>query len=363
MTAVFRLFPWDVEGDPDAAASLARRGVERVALAATYHAARVATPRHPLHRVVELRTSASYLGRLGPLPEGPWSFDPARDALQRAGIAVDAWIVLGHLDGVRPDLPRVVNAFGDELSHALCLSSPASRRFVIELAGAAFPTAAGGTAWLEALGWLALPHGSLHEKTAGADFDARQIGLLGRCMCDECLDGLMPAPDRDGFRAGVRAAVDGAMDPPGMDGLLANRERVVDTLHEEVAALAAQHDVELRIAAEDTGAGRRSQVYVGCWGDVEQGRAALARAARHDRRVAYVTILDGDPQGFAAHWAALAESGADELHVYHAGLASDRRLEAAIRAVEVFDEARRARRPSAVIEPPDTAAPHDSRPS
>lgn len=340
MPAAFRLYPWDVEGDPDAAPRFAACGVRRMALAATYHAARVATPRHPLHRVLEIRTSAAYVDGPTGLPRGQWSYSAARDALETAGIEVDTWIVLGHLDGAAPELPRVVNAFGDRLSHALCLTSPESRRFVVSLADAVLPSARGGVAWLEALGWSGFGHGSLHEKTAGADFTSRQTELLGTCACDGCLAAAGLEARAETVRASMRAAFGTGDDPSWLDRLRRARQDAAARLYAEVHDLAARYDVRLRIDAADAVTGSPASVYVGCWGTAEEGRAALAASAHHQRRAAYVSILDGDPQRFASHWAQLAAAGADELHVYHAGLASDRRLDGAIAALGAFDDAR-----------------------
>jgi hypothetical protein len=341
MPACFRLFPWDVEGDAAAPARLVEAGITRVALAATYHAARVATPRHPRHRLVEIPASAAYLDNVRGLPRGAWSYLTAREALERAGISVESWIVLGHPDGVQPLLPRVMNAFGDSLSHALCLTAPESRRFMLGVAADVLPAAGARIAWIESPGWSGFGHGSLHEKTAGADFTERQSELLGLCVCDRCLAAAGWADDADVARASIRDAFESSEDLAAtpIDSLRRMRQEAADLLRSEIDAIAARCDVLLRYDATDVGSDAQPVVYVGCWGDVASARAALAASAHHGSRAAYVSVLEGDARRFASEWVQLAVAGADELHIYHAGLASDRRLAFASEAADAFDAA------------------------
>ncbi|TMR93926.1 hypothetical protein EJK15_36845, partial [Nonomuraea basaltis] len=55
------VYPWDVVGDPAAPERLAALGVDAVALAASYHSTRAATPYHPSHRVLDVPYPAFYL--------------------------------------------------------------------------------------------------------------------------------------------------------------------------------------------------------------------------------------------------------------------------------------------------------------
>jgi hypothetical protein len=52
------VYPWDVNGDPQAPARIAALGVEQVTLAAAYHSTRALTPRHPRHRIVTAEHAA-----------------------------------------------------------------------------------------------------------------------------------------------------------------------------------------------------------------------------------------------------------------------------------------------------------------
>jgi len=93
--------PWDFVGDDEFVARVAALELDAVALAATYHAARLGTPLHPSRRVLEITDSACYVPvrdeawrghRLRPSPpdwlEGPDAFGAARDALAASGIAL-----------------------------------------------------------------------------------------------------------------------------------------------------------------------------------------------------------------------------------------------------------------------------------
>lgn len=341
MHATFRLFPWDVEGDPHAAARLRADGVERVALAATYHGARAITPRHPRHRVVDLPESASYLREPSPLPRGAFSFEDARDELDRAGVRVDTWAVIGHLDGGASSVPRVENAFGDRMRHAPCLSQASTRSFLRELVRVVAEASSDATVHLEAVGWQGLGHGSLHDKLHGADLDDTATELLATCVCEACADAI--GLDPLALAAAVRRAVDQAMQQGDrtIEADAASAEPLV-ALRRYRSALAAEVASELVGVALDSGADAVSLLadetvgtlppverLVDCWGTVDRGVDALERAGGG---TAYVDILAGEPDGFAEHWRRLTAAGARHLHVYHAGLASTRRVRAAVAA-------------------------------
>ncbi|TGZ18831.1 hypothetical protein DV517_38040 [Streptomyces sp. S816] len=127
MKAAAFVYPWDVNGDPDAPARIAGLGVEQVTLAAAYHSTRALTPRHPRHRVVTAEHAAvlyppgdHWTGRTPrPYPAGRWApgdaHGEAARALAGAGLAVHTWVVLAHnsrLGAEHPDT-SVVNAYGD----------------------------------------------------------------------------------------------------------------------------------------------------------------------------------------------------------------------------------------------------------
>lgn len=344
MQATFRLFPWDVEGDPDAARRLRADGVERVALAATYHGARTITPRHPRHRIVDVPESASYLRDTAPLSRGAFSFEAARDDLEQSGMRVDTWAVIAHVDGAVPTLPRVENAFGDRMLHAPCLSHASTQSWLRDLVGVVARASTGATLHLEAVGWQGLAHGSLHDKLHGADLGESTAELLVTCVCAACAGAV--GIDREVLAGAVRGVIDGAAHG---DDAVAEAEPEADAAIDEPLAELRRHratvaadvaaelvDVALGSGADavslgaDDAAGTRlpAERLVDCWGDVDRGVGALERAGG----TAYVDILSGDPDEFADHWQHLAAAGAERLHVYHAGLASTRRLRSAVTA-------------------------------
>lgn len=54
-------YPWDYAGDPAAAPRAASLGLHAVAVAASYHATRAATPLHPEHRIHDAEHAACYV--------------------------------------------------------------------------------------------------------------------------------------------------------------------------------------------------------------------------------------------------------------------------------------------------------------
>ncbi|NUW36911.1 hypothetical protein HTZ77_36725 [Nonomuraea sp. SMC257] len=210
------VYPWDVVGDPAAPERLASLGVEAVALAASYHATRAATPHHPAHRVLDVPYAAFYLpvrasawGRLVPKSPSwttPDAYLQASDALRAAGLQVHAWTVLTHNSVLGREHPDVVvrNAFGDRYPHALCPSSADvvdyCRRLVREILEVGRPDAL----ILESCGPMGYGHQSIHEKTAGADWTGVDGDLLSLCFCSTCASRYPT-----GTRERVRAAIDG----------------------------------------------------------------------------------------------------------------------------------------------------------
>lgn len=327
MRVTFSLFPWDIDGDPTAAAWLADRGVAQVALAATYHATRAATPRHPTHRIVHIDHSASYLADPGPLSRGVASYERARDDLARAGVRVSGWVVLGHLEGARPDIPRVVDAFGTVSRHAICLRSPEALDYATETVQA-LARAGSDRVVVEGASWSNLGHASLHDKVGAADLDAE---ALSWCLCPRC------ATAADVDPAHVRAVLRSNAPVPADIADRVRRARAeaangVRSLVLKAAAATAITDVLFHPDPDQSAP--RDNTLADAW----RGTAsAVARLRAGSAQGAYVTILN-DPPPTAAElthaWAALQAAGANDLLVYHAGLASTSRLDAALTAVK-----------------------------
>ncbi|MFD5158943.1 hypothetical protein ACFWMJ_12840 [Streptomyces hawaiiensis] len=378
MKASTFVYPWDVNGDPEAAARIAALGVRQVTLAAAYHSTRALTPRHPRHRIVTAEHAAvlypaddRWAGReLRPYPAGDWApgdaFGEAAAALAEAGLEVHTWVVLAHnsrLGAEHPDT-SVVNAYGDRYPWAPCIAQPATRAYLTDLAAeAAVRPGARGTE-LESLGWYGLQHLHAHDKTGGIGLgDAGQY-LMALCFCPSCRDGYARhGLDADELAAAVRTALEPVWQGTPSDGgwagiekllgeTLANttrayRDETARTLQEQAVAAvraAAPDGFQVLLHADPVsyhvGANPgvdpahilsvADGVVVPCAG----GTGTLPPFARQDREGAVIAAnftvvsgMGGSPGTLAADAAGARELGATELRLYHAGLASDDDLE------------------------------------
>lgn len=389
-TAYF--YPWDVVGDPGAADRMIALGPDRVALAASYHAVRGITPRHPTHHVVDAPISALYLpvrqerwsAGLVPVEATGWTgtpdaFGQARAVLRTTGRPVDAWIVLSHQDGLAADRPDLCerNAFGDLYPYALCPTSAPAQEFARTLVTEIVKSGEPDGLVIEACGPMGIGHAGAHEKTAGADLTPVAEALLSLCFCTACRHeyshaGLDHRALADAVRHAVRATgdrlsedetlptvdqavtalLDGALGAGVTEAVRATRLGTVARLRaatidaaraEGVGRIALHASADpwatgpFSTVAPHSGLDGIDTVVAGCWGPVDVGTArvtGLRTLVGPTARVgAYVTVLPPAPidaASLADHWRALS---ADELHVYHAGLASDARLAAAAEAL------------------------------
>jgi hypothetical protein len=254
-------YPWDVLGDPAFVSRVRALGVTEVALAASYHATRAATPLHPQHLVVEAREAALYRPvrqrawagrRLVPLGAG-WvpgddPFGAATVRLRAAGISVTAWIVLAHathLGSAHPDV-SVRNYRGDHYPYALCPANPEVRQYAATLAAEAVRGVPIDGVSLEACGQLGVSHNGRHEKTSGVFPPAAQRAL-SVCCCGYCTaDWIRRGQDPDQVAERLSTAVGGVLtgthgaDAP-MTELVGDRiaEIVLATRRDFAAALRA----------------------------------------------------------------------------------------------------------------------------
>jgi hypothetical protein len=254
-------YPWDVLGDPAFVSRVRALGVTEVALAASYHATRAATPLHPQHLVVEAREAALYRPvrqrawaghRLVPLAAdwvpGDDPFGAATVRLRAAGISVTAWIVLAHathLGTAHPDV-AVRNYRGDCYPYALCPANPEVRQYAATLAAEAVRGVPVDGVSLEACGQLGVAHHGRHEKTAGVFPPAAQRAL-SVCCCGYCTaDWIRRGQDPDQVAERLSTAVGGVLagthgaDAP-MSELVGDRiaELVLATRRDFAAALRA----------------------------------------------------------------------------------------------------------------------------
>ncbi len=380
MKASAFVYPWDVNGDPEAPARIAALGTAQVTLASAYHSTRALTPRHPRHRIVTAEHAAvlypmaedRWSGRdLRPYAAGDWApgdaFGEAAAALADAGLEVHTWVVLAHnsrLGAEHPDT-SVLNAYGDRYPWAPCIARPAVRAYLTGLAAeAAVRPGARGTE-LESLGWYGLAHLHAHDKTAGVGLgDAGQY-LMSLCFCPACRDGYAGRGlDADALAASVRTALEpvwqGAPSDGGWAGVekllgetpanvtRAWREEVARTLQEAAVTAvreAAPEGFQVLLHADPVSyhCGANAGVDPAHILSVADGVVVpctsgagpltpFAGVGREDAVLAanftVVAGMGGSPATLAADAAEARRLGATELRLYHAGLASDADLDA-----------------------------------
>ncbi|WP_069762989.1 hypothetical protein [Streptomyces sp. LUP47B] len=378
MKASTFVYPWDVNGDPEAATRIVGLGVQQATLAAAYHSTRALTPRHPHHRIVTAEhasvlypTDARWEGReLRPYAAGDWApgdaFGEAAAQLSEAGLDVHTWVVLAHnsrLGAEHPDT-SVVNAYGDRYPWAPCIAQPATRAYLTDLAvEAALRPGAAGTE-LESLGWYGLQHLHAHDKTGGVPLGDAGMYLMALCFCGTCREGYgEQGLDADSLAASVRVALEplwrGAPDDGGWAGVekllgagtaaatRAWRDETARTLQEttvRAVRAAAPEGFQILLHADPVtyhvgaNAGVDPEhilsvadgVVVPCAGG--PGLLTPFARAREDAVIAanfpVVSQMGGSPGTLAADVARARELGATEIRLYHAGLASDGDLDA-----------------------------------
>ncbi|WP_328893275.1 hypothetical protein [Streptomyces sp. NBC_00236] len=376
------LYPWDVVGDPAAAARVADLGVQQVTLAAAYHSTRALTPRHPARRIVTAEHAAvlyqpdagRWAGReLRPYTQS-WvdsddAYAEAAEALAGAGLDVHSWVVLAHSSRLGAEHPEtsVVNAYGDRYPWAPCIAQPAVRAYLVDLAAeAAVRDGARGTE-LESCGWYGFAHLHAHDKVGGVGLgDAAQY-LMSLCFCPDCRAGY----EGQGLDAAeLGRAVRGALEPVwagsgtpeagwgGVEKLLGAdpagatlryRTEVARGLQESVvAAVRAAAAPGFQVLLHADPAPYRSGANVGvdpehilsvadgvvlpCTGGDAAREAVLGPfAGRGGVLAANLTVvrgMGGSPGTLERDAAHAASLGANQLRLYHAGLASGPDLEA-----------------------------------
>ena len=388
MRASAFLYPWDVVGDPDAASRLAGLGVQQVTLASAYHSTRALTPRHPGRRIVTAEHAAvlyppdatRWTGRgLRPYAQswvaGEDPYAEAAGALADVGLQVHSWVVLAHnsrLGAEHPDT-SVVNAYGDRYPWAPCIAQPAVHAYLVDLAAeAAVRPGAAGTE-LESCGWYGFAHLHAHDKVSGVALgDAAQY-LMSLCFCAGCEAGYASV----GLAAGeLRAAVRRALEPvwagsgPGGQGwagveellgadlagaTLRWRGQVARGLQEAAVAAvrAAAPGPDFQVLLHADPALHRTGANVGtdpahllstadgavlpCTGGDAAREAVLGPFSGLSGVLAanfnVVSGMGGSPGTLERDAAHAASLGANELRLYHAGLASGPDLDAVTKAL------------------------------
>ncbi|HWN35781.1 MAG TPA: hypothetical protein VNP03_23730 [Pseudonocardia sp.] len=371
-------YPWDVLDAPGFVDRAGQLGVDEVAVAVSYHSTRAATPYAPGATSVPARHAAFYRpvrerawrgARLRPAgPDWVAGEDSAGDAvraLTEAGLPAAAWLVLTHnsrLGLANPDV-TVRNCFGEYYPWALCPSRAEVRDFAATLTAEALDGLAVSSVVLEACGQLGAVHQCEHEKT-DAVWGPAAGRLLSVCCCSACAarwteSGADPAEVRSRLRAEVRALIDGGdlartedrLPTALAELLLRTRQASTDALRRGVLAAAAASVASVAGAGgprivlhgavdpwttgalpglTPTAAEQVDAVVLQCW---RPGAASVASVATAHAEVpagtgvgAYVTVAGAAPVADVADYVTdLGRAGADELHLYHLGLAGPAR--------------------------------------
>jgi hypothetical protein len=362
-------YPWDYIDDDGAAARAASLGVDVVALAATYHATRVATPLHPTRRITEVPHSATYVPirdevwrshRLQPRAPEPWigsdSFERARSRLEREGLSVDGWIVLTHDDDVDSSRQELLvrNAYGEAYSYALCPRANDVREYCRTLVQEVLFSGKLRGVIFEACGPMGIDHGSTHDKVAMANWSRVERQLLSLCFCHACEVGLGDAGvDPLDLAHRVRDAL--ARDAATMEDALGDYTSAVATYRQSVstdlqrelvsAAREVQPDTRITVHASanpwatgsfptSTSASLASVTcaVANCWdpGNVEQELTGLGAITA--KLGAYLR-LDHEWPHLENDLTRLASLAVNELHLYHFGLLSESSTETAARMI------------------------------
>ncbi len=351
-------YPWDYLGDDAALDRVASLGLDVVALAASYHATRLATPLHPTRRVTDIDHSAAYFPlrdevwnsrRLRPHPPDEWigpdAFVDAATRLDKRGIAVDGWIVLTHVDHVGSDKHEfaVRNAFGEIYSYSLCPSHEAVRDYCRALVTETLRSAPLRGVVLEACGPMGLEHSSTHDKIDLAHWDLVERQLLSLCFCHACTDGMCEdGIDAQELARTVRQAL--ARSAPTMgdalgemsDAVAAFRSSRSTNLQLDVLTAARQVNGEASITLHAspspwaTGSFAASSgktlalvncAVANCW-DESFAQDELARLETETNNLGAYVRLDHDWVRSDHILSRYAELGVRELHLYHLGLLS-----------------------------------------
>jgi hypothetical protein len=367
------------EGASAVFAALEGMGVRELSLAATYHAGRFLLPHAEDRAVKLLEDGVAYYApdparwekarlrpKLADACHGRNAWREVRDMAQRAGIAVNAWVVALHnsrLGAAHPDC-TLANAFGDRYEWGLCPSHPEVRAYAVELALEIVERLEPAALELEACGYMGYAHQSHHDK-CGVRLDGAHDFLLSLCFCDGCARRMaahgVGAPETAGkVRELLRGFLErgrpagSAVDGPGRierwlaeelgpietAGLLAARRECVVTLVQEIRRRLPRN-ARLHVVADPspfvTGAAiggalpelaeladalilnlfhrDRAQLLA----DVRAARAAAPRARFIANLRAFAPDSE-DAAGFLEKVEAVKSAGIDEVRIYHYGL-------------------------------------------
>lgn len=356
-------YPWDYVDDPAAAGRAGGLGLDAVAVAASYHATRAASPLHPHRRVFDAAYSACFVPvrkqawrghRLVPAvppwdPEGD-SFGHAHRQLTAQGLQVEAWIVLTHNCELGWSNTDVVarNAFGDVYPYALCPAAQDVQEYCLTLVEEILRSAAVRGLVLESCGPMGIDHAWKHDKLEFAEWDEARRRLLSLCFCRACSARYAAAGiDSEQLSQVVRTGVDsgsGTIEDCLGEGLAAEvaavRTGIAAQFRNLLVARSRSIDPGVRITVHGSGdpwatgsfatvapavGDELDGIVASCWDQDAGARriADLRAVANSGTHIgAYLRLDRGWSVGDATdrRLQEYLTSGMSELHLYHLGL-------------------------------------------
>ncbi|GAB0116708.1 hypothetical protein [Acidisoma sp. 7E03] len=235
-------YPWDVQDIGAAAVATElrdRAGLNRISLAASYHAGRFLQPRSPRRTTYSPEDGTLYFrpdsarwekSRLQPKVSSLVAQEDVLRTMRRmsdeTGLAVGAWTVCLHntrLGDAYPDV-ATVSVFGERYSYALCPANPDARRYVCTLVEDLTDGCRVDAVELETIGFMGYAHGLHHEKD-GVGLSAEDDLLLSLCFCPHCRAGAAQAgvdveAAAETARIWLRESFDQAVPSPRLPTLL-----------------------------------------------------------------------------------------------------------------------------------------------
>jgi hypothetical protein len=374
-------YAWDFIDDPDALVRTRALDVDVVALAASYHATRVVNTFHPTRRVTDVPYSAFYGTRRDHAwrghrltPRAPtWlgrddAFASSARQLTQAGIDVDAWIVLTHVDD--PDDAHLDlverNAYDEPYPYALCPGSADVREYCVTLVEESLRSADVRGVVLEASGPMGFEHAGVHDKSEFAKLSAAQGQLLSLCFCAACrVSQRESGLDPDEVAARVRTGIDGGASSPeaALGDELADQvakhrlslgAALREAIIERVRTVQPEATITLHASARRWATGSFPALGAQPWSESISAVVSNAwePASAEDELRSLVSVVDGRAKVGAylrldrewdggdndATLRRYVAAGVTELHLYHLGLLTKESSRSAASVVESFRE-------------------------